>query len=51
MRDAKPAPTICFADSNIWLYTLLDEQDARKADLAELVIQRDARLVNLVNSQ
>ena len=41
MRDAKQAPILCFADSNIWLYTLLDEQDAQKANLAKLVIQQN----------
>lgn len=46
MRDAKQAPPLCFADSNIWLYTLLDNQDAQKANLAKLAIQQNSIVVS-----
>jgi len=36
---------ICFIDSNIWLYALLQYQDTQKANIAKLTIQKSNKII------
>ncbi|MFN0088406.1 MAG: PIN domain-containing protein [Blastocatellia bacterium] len=46
MNDHEPAPPLCFVDSNIWLYALIEGEDAVKSVRAREVIQRGSLCVS-----
>lgn len=41
VENGGQAKAVCFVDSNIWLYTFLNEQDKTKSDLAKQTIQQN----------
>lgn len=50
MSETEAASTICFVDTNIWLYAFISGQDAAKSARARHLLQENATSL-IVNSQ
>jgi predicted nucleic acid-binding protein len=50
MNEAEPAASLCFIDTNIWLYAFISGPDAAKSNLARQLL-RDSEEALVVSSQ